>query len=348
MFYSTLLTEHPPIFVGLYVDDFCFFSTSDAVKDEFCRRLNQQYTVSYENQLEWFLGMQFVWRFHPDGYLQCHIHQEAFIMDILDQLQLLNCNTSTRAMPFRSGFPVDTIPPSQLETSAQVVVTKQYQQLVLGDLNWLSISTRPDLTSILTLLSEYTHKPSPQHLDSARFVAKYLSSTRTVGLYYTSNTSEHLNAYVHFPRNRDSLAAICDANWGPMDASVPKPDSIPLEQNFSALRSVSGWLAFYNGYPIAWGCVRHKDTAQSSCQAEIHAMNETTKLLLELKLLFRNLGRPLDRAIPITNDNQGAVQWSKGTTTKKLRWIDLHENLVRENVLNDTISVSHILGRANV
>ena len=145
-------------------------------------------------------------------------------------------------------------------------------------------------------------------MESAKYVAKYL-------LYYTSNTDEKLNAYIHFPCDRSPVTALCDANWGPMDASVPKPGAPPVEQSFTSLRSVSGWQIFNAGYPIAWGWAHHKDMAQSSCQAEIHNMNEPTKFLLELKLLFRDLNMPLTLSIPIKNDNKGAVDWSKGTTT---------------------------------
>ena len=72
-----------------------------------------------------------------------------------------------------------------------------------------------------------------------------------------------------------------------MDVSVPKPSSRPIEQAPSSLRSLSGWLVLHSGSTIAWGCARHKDTAQSSCQAEVHSINETTKLILEFRLLFR-------------------------------------------------------------
>ena len=95
------------------------------------------------------------------------------------------------------------------------------------------------------------------------------------------------------------------------------------------------------------GACRHKDTAQSSCQSEIHSINETTKLLLSIKLFFRDINIPLNTTIPIHNDNQGAVMWSKGTTTKKMKWIDLRENFVRENVLNGNIKVCHIPGVQN-
>ena len=127
-------------------------------------------------------------------------------------------------------------------------------------LNWLSISTRPDITAVLSLLAVHSHIPTPAHLESAFHVVKYLASTSTPGLYYTSDTTEPFHAFVHFP-NSNPLQAYCDANWGMMDTSVPKPGATPIEQDPQALRSLSGWFIMNAGAPITWGCARHKDTA---------------------------------------------------------------------------------------
>ena len=345
LFTGQLLPDQPPIYIGLYVDDFAYFSTSDEVEHEFRKLLDAKYTVSHEDSLEWFLGMKFDWQETTDC-LRCHVHQEAFILDIVNRHNLTQCNKSPRATPFRSGFPVDNITPAHLPDAKQTALTKQYQQTI-GDLNWLSISTRPDITAIVSLLSAHSHKPTKDHLNSALHVIKYLASTPSIGLYYTSDQSEPFHAFVHFD-TQNTLQAYCDANWGPMDASVPKPGAVPQEQDQQALRSLSGWFIMNAGAPIAWGCARHKTTAQSSCQAEVHSINETTKLLLEFKLLFRDLKLPLHQPIPILNDNQGAIHWTKGTTTKKMRWVDLRENLVRENVTNKTITVTHIPGKLNL
>ena len=121
-----------------------------------------------------------------------------------------------------------------------------------------------------------------------------------------------------------------------------------IEQSLDSLRLISGWFTMNAGAPIAWGCAHHKDTAQSSCQAEVHSINEPTKLILKFRLLFCNLNLPLSTPVPIKNGNQGAVQWSKGTTKKKMRWVDLRENLVRENIHANVIQVSHIPGKLNL
>ena len=334
-----MIPDSPPIYVGLYVDDFAFFSVSDEVEEKFRQFLNARYTVSYEDSLEWFLGMKFEW-IETTTSLHCLVHQEAFVFDIVDWHNLTDFNKSNRATPFRSGFPVDNIQPSQLPDDQQKPLTKKYQQ-VIGDLNWLSISTRPDITAIVSLLSA--------HFQSALHVIRYLASSPSLGLYFTSDNSEPFHAFVHFPTTDNvTLQAYCDANWGPMDASVPKTGTTPPEQQPQALRSLSGWFIMQAGAPIAWGCARHKDTAQSSCQAAVHSINETTKLLLEFKILFRDINLPITSPMSIKNDNQGAIHWTKGTTTKKMRWVDLRENLVGENILNKNIDVTHIPGKLNL
>ena len=85
-----------------------------------------------------------IWLFgNRQGLEMPYVHQEAFILDIAKCYNLTDCNKSTRATPFRSGFPVDNIAPSSLPSNDQYTLLKKYQQ-ISGDLNWLSISTHAD------------------------------------------------------------------------------------------------------------------------------------------------------------------------------------------------------------
>ena len=130
--------------------------------------------------------------------MKCHVHQEAFTLDIVEQYNLMDCNKSTGTTPFRSGFPVDNIAPSNLSSHEQTKLLKKYQQII-GNLNWSSISTRPCRTTIVSLLAAKTQSPAPAHYDSALHVVKYLATSASHGLYYTSDTSEPFHAFVHFP-----------------------------------------------------------------------------------------------------------------------------------------------------
>ena len=119
----------------------------------------------YDNCLDWFLGIKFNW-LETEHALKCHVYQEAFILDTVEHYNLTDCNQSPRATPFRSGFHVDNVALSQLPPNEQSIILKKYQQII-GDLNWLSISTRPDKTTIVLLLPAHTKSPSQAHYDAA-------------------------------------------------------------------------------------------------------------------------------------------------------------------------------------
>ena len=51
--------------------------------------------------------------------------------------------------------------------------------------------------------------------------------------------------------------------------------------------------------------------------------------------------------ITIYNDNQASIQWSHNMTTKGLRYIQIRENAVREQVQKNFIQVKHIGGLHN-
>ena len=91
--------------------------------------------------------------------------QESFI-DNLVQLAELTTNTSFPRTPYRSGFPVDKIPTVTANKANQTYV--KYMQKFVGCLNWLSISTRPDISTITNMIAKYTIIPTKGHIDAIK------------------------------------------------------------------------------------------------------------------------------------------------------------------------------------
>jgi hypothetical protein len=69
-----------------------------------------------------------------------------------------------------------------------------YQSLV-GSLNWLAHTTRPDIATVVSLLAQHQSEPSTGHLDSALYVVNYLASTKTLGIYFTSRRQTRLESF---------------------------------------------------------------------------------------------------------------------------------------------------------
>jgi hypothetical protein len=116
----------------------------------------------------------------------------------------------------------------------------------LGMLNWLAISTRPDLTTIQSLLAQHTVSPTQQHLDASRYVGRYLKATADYGISFSSKANSSLEGFIHFPLETTSPTSFADANWGPQDASTPSlKNRRPVSLNET--RSICGHVTFMSG-----------------------------------------------------------------------------------------------------
>ena len=73
-------------------------------------------------------------------------------------------------------------------------------------LNWLSISTRPDLTTVHSLLATATESPSQAHLDAIRHVGRYIKATTDYGISFSSRSNAALEAFIEFPLNDNNEA----------------------------------------------------------------------------------------------------------------------------------------------
>jgi hypothetical protein len=98
----------------------------------------------------------------------------------------------------------------------------------VGGLNWLSCSTRPEITATVSLLSRHLMDPSSTHMDSARYVLSWLKGTAEHGLRFTQGGSctEGLVNWPDRPVDDPLSLVFTDANWGPQDASRPKPHEL--------------------------------------------------------------------------------------------------------------------------
>ena len=161
---------------------------------------------------------------------------------------LTECKKSVCATPFKIGLLVDIISPSTLQEDAQKKITKTFQT-AMGDLNWLLISTCLNITTIHSILSAYSHKSSDQHLLSALHVVKYCASNPSHRLFFSHKYPSRLQAFVIFP-TPSSLTGYIEANWGPLDAAVPKPNIQGPEQSLLSLHSISGWIIMHHRFPV--------------------------------------------------------------------------------------------------
>ena len=348
IFTGSLIPGEPPIYLGLYVDDFIYFSESDQVEALFEREFSKAFKVAFEPQISHFLGVKFTNVIHDDGNVEIYMTQQADVIALVKKVGLDKTDSLTAKTPYRSGYPVDTIPHKDMPLSERHKLNKKLQELV-GSLTWLATITRPDIATITNILSQYNHNCSPGHIDAAKYVIRYLIGSSNLGLCFSSTNQAELESFVQFPIDPSELQALTDANWGPQDQSVPLPNTPSITLDLFKSRSIAGYIIWLGG-PLDWRAKRQTFTARSSANAEIGAVDDCTKTLQQIRNIMTDLQifqKFKKGPITVYNDNQATVQWSHNMTTKGLRYIQIRENAVREQVQADFITVKHIGGKHN-
>jgi hypothetical protein len=99
--------------LGLYVDDFVYFSTDPAVEAKFERLLQHHSTVEYMGTVEWFLGTHFQWLVTPDA-MKVHLSQTGFVSHLVEDNDIHLRNITPDATPYRSDLPIDACPESDI------------------------------------------------------------------------------------------------------------------------------------------------------------------------------------------------------------------------------------------
>ena len=349
LFIGHLVDGHPPIYLGLYVDDFIYFSESRTVEIQFEQEFGAKLDTDFNGPIQWFLGIKFQTQQDRDNNVSILMSQTAFIDTLLQMCDLDHPHVTEPRTPYRVGYPVDSIPITPLSDANEQAKLKHRMQQLIGCLTWLSMSTRPDIATITNILAKYTSNPSKGHLESVKRVVRYLKGTREHGICFTTKPNDVLESFVKFPLNPSTVTSLTDANWGPQDQSKPRPNETRQLEPFKT-RSLSGFLIWLGG-PIHWISKRQTITARSSAESEIYATDECTKCLLHLAQLLQGLHLQ-DQYMPtpslVYNDNSACIQWASNMTTKGLRHVQIRENAVRESVISGFIKVKHVKGKVNL
>ena len=356
-----------PLTLGLYVDDFVYFSEDPEVESRFEQLLARLVTVDFMGTVDWFLGTHFQWSCF-NGDVSVHLSQTGFAAHLVEDNAVHERKITPDATPYRSGLPIDACPESdEPDDCPALIERKKRYQSVVGSIGWLAQSTRPDLAPTHSFLSSYNNRPSKSHWNAALYALHYIHSTIDYGFTFTSTARAPLHTFLSFPPSSDTeaysdalppspsqhhrLSTYSDACWGSqLGNAVRKGIQLPLFK----FRSMSGAVVMRSGGPIAWKAERQERTSLSLCEAEIQATNMGSRLTVNTRHMISSLsdlGYPItdcQSPTPLYNDNDACVKWCHNMTTKGNRHIENKENSTREWVADGTISVSHVSGKCNV
>lgn len=120
---------------------------------------------------------------------------------------------------------------------------------IVGKLNYLVQTTRPDIMYATHQIAKYSADPCKEHGEAIVYLVKYLQRTCNLGLRFKPN-----------PRN--SFDCCCDADfWGKWNKAL-------APTNPSTAKSRSGRIIFYPSCQLIWASKLQLQVALSTTEAE--------------------------------------------------------------------------------
>ena len=262
-------------------------------------RLQGQLASEFEMKnlggLKYFLGIE-VARSTQGIFLS----QRKYVLDLLSEVGLLECK------------PVDTpivqihklgIYPNQKPTDKG-----RYQRLV-GKLIYLS-HTRPDIAYAVSVVSQFMHCPSEEHMEAVIRILRYLKSSPGKGLMFSKNDHVRVDGYT-------------DADWA---------------RNISDRKSTSGYFTFIGGNLVTWKSKKQKVVALSSAEAEFRGMAKGLCELLWLKRLLAEIGFAPKSEMNLFCDNKAAIDISHNPVQHdRTKHVEVDRHFIKYNLKTNII-----------
>ena len=177
-------TEHGPLFALVYVDD-CILATSHpSQKTIFSESLKEKFSIKCLGRLEHFLGVRVT--HNADGSIT--LDQEAYVKRLLKTFNMEDCKPTSTPMAPNLVLSKSHCPSTPEELQEMKLIP--YRKAV-GSLMYLSVATRPDITTAVGMCCKFMQSPGIHHwLHGVKHIFRYLSNCAALGLTYTRSSSQ--------------------------------------------------------------------------------------------------------------------------------------------------------------
>ena len=172
----------------VYVDDCILMGTTDAIINEaVCalRSSKQNFTIEDEGVVRDFLGVRI--NRNDDGTIM--LTQPQLIDSIIEDLNMKD-STKPQSIPACSSKLLHK------DTDGKSTEANFHYCSVIGRLNFLQKSTRPDISGGIHQCARFQDNPKKSHLQAVRAIGRYLISTRDKGIVMKPDHTKSFECWV--------------------------------------------------------------------------------------------------------------------------------------------------------
>jgi len=274
----------------VYVDDMIITGDDEEEISRLQKALATYFEMKNLGEIKYFLGIEVARS--REGIL---LSQRKYVLDVLTEVGMLECK------------PVDTpiVQNHRLrEYPDQTPTNKGRYQRLVGKLIYLS-HTRPDIAYAVSVVSQFTHNPSEDHMDVVVRILRYLKASPRKELMFSKNSHLEISGYT----DADRAGSISDR------------------------KSTSGYFMFVGGNLVTWRSKKQKVVALSSAEAKFRGMAKGLCQLLWIRKLLTELGFAHTSEMELFCDNKSAIAISHDPVQHdRTKHVEVDRHFIKENL----------------
>ncbi|GJT21032.1 retrovirus-related pol polyprotein from transposon TNT 1-94 [Tanacetum coccineum] len=282
--------------IQIYVDDIIFGSTNLKYCMKFSELMVKRFEMSVMGEMKFFLRLQ-VNQFSN----RIVINQSKYILDILKQFGMENCDTVPTPVVEQAKLKLDLVGKPGDHTD--------YRSMI-GSLIYLT-SSRPDIMFEKCMCARNQTNPNEHHVSSVKRIFRYLKGTINLGLWYPKDFGFDLTTY------SDADHAGCHLDR----------------------KSTSGSVQFLGDMLVCWSFKKQNCMSISTAESEYVAVSGCCAQVLWMRTQLTDYGFFYDK-VPINCDSNSAIAIScnpvQHTRTKH---IDVRYHFIKDHVEKGTIEL---------
>ena len=259
-----------------------------------------------------FLGIAF--KCYEDGSVS--MDQKQYLENVLVKFGMNECKPRST--------PCELKPSTYYENDDQTIIDEPEYRAIVGSLIYAMTCTRPDLSWVVTKLSQHLSRPTTGDWALLKQVMRYIKGT----INYKLNFMKH---------DKLQLVGYSDADWASSEEDR---------------RSTTGYYFCLNnvGPAISWKSRKQPTVALSTCEAEYMALAETTQEAIYLKQVILDLNEDVVvEPILLFGDNQGSLAVVKNPVKhNRTKHIDIKYHFIRDYFNSNIIDITYVPSEENV
>ncbi|CAM8937635.1 unnamed protein product [Rhodiola kirilowii] len=188
-------------FVLLYVDDMLIISDSRLVVNSIKSDIKKHFDMKDMGEAQRILGVKIT---RDRNKRIMYLSQTDYLDKVLDKFQLKNAKPSLVPLGGHLELTKHDCPVSDED---KLKMSKVPYDVAVGSVMYAMLCTRPDLAFGVSVLSRFMSNPGDKHWIAMKYLLKYISGTRKLGLIYGSHAPKtELYGYVDsdYASNKDN------------------------------------------------------------------------------------------------------------------------------------------------